>query len=563
MTDVSAGAVPPEFNVPGVQFWEIAAGDGGYLWDEWKNDDLVGIGWNDLGDLSGLDWEGFKARAAGKMAEGKRGVRQVWRLVHSMRVGDIVLARAGWANIVGIGVVTGEYRFAPEYDYAHLRPVRWLPIEPRPYNGGRRQTLCQIDAAEARQVWLSGASPKPTKPTPPGPPAAKLFVPSTNEPLNTILYGPPGTGKTWALKERAARLLGLQTSDRGAVEQAWTSAQRRGQVELVTFHPSTSYEEFVEGLRPEIVPGEGGIRYEVAPGLFTRIARRAIAAAVPKEYVESDEEQEALGQRALEDDLPLDFGPNIDRFVLVIDEINRANIARVFGELITLLEDDKRLGGGDPLIVTLPGSKSPFAVPRNLYVIATMNTSDRSIALLDVALRRRFAFEELRPEPETLRNELNASNNFISLFFPDVPGTVVAILETLNARLELMLDREHLIGHAWFMKVRTPGELRKVMARKVIPLLQEYFYGAPDRLAVALGHPCDADGRPMEISEASCLQVRRIKKDALFGDAVDLNDITDVEIHPLFRAESLMDPLADHDEWLRRAFAQIIHGARA
>lgn len=162
------------------------------------------------------------------------------------------------------------------------------------------------------------------------------------------------------------------------------------------------------------------------------------------------------------------------RFVLIVDEINRGNVAGIFGELISLLEDDKRGGQPNELRVTLPYSKESFTVPPNLYVLGTMNTADRSVEALDTALRRRFSFHELAPQPAQLAI--------------DVAGIDLrALLTALNERLEVVLDRDHRLGHAWLLSVRTLEDLRTVFREKLIPQLQEYFYGHWERLGQVLG----------------------------------------------------------------------------
>ena len=214
---------------------------------------------------------------------------------------------------------------------------------------------------------------------------------------------------------------------------------------FTTFHQSFSYEDFIEGIKPQLDGGDDGrITYEIRNGIFKEICKEA------------------------------EFNPEKE-YALFIDEINRGNVASIFGELITLIEDDKRLGGDNELKATLPYSRESFGVPKNLYIIGTMNTADRSVEALDTALRRRFTFVEMRPDPELITNLQNPKVDIKSLF------------NVINTRIEQLLDHDHCIGHAYFMGIETLDQLRGTFANKIMPLLCEYFYGNPAKIGMVLG----------------------------------------------------------------------------
>jgi hypothetical protein len=243
---------------------------------------------------------------------------------------------------------------------------------------------------------------------------------------------------------------------------------------FVTFHQAYSYEDFIEGIRPRIEPSgddEGGaLSYVLEPGVFMKAALAALRLAGYDGTL-----HEFCGLRRAERKARF---ANARPYAVFIDEINRGNVARIFGELITLLEDDKRLGADNEVIVQLPYSKKWFGVPPNLHVIGTMNTADRSIDALDTALRRRFEFQELPPRPDQLGFEIEGG------ILPD------EMLRAINRRLEKLYDRDHCIGHAYLYALRddpTLEGLKHVFRNKLIPLLQEYFHGDWGKIGLVLG----------------------------------------------------------------------------
>lgn len=287
-------------------------------------------------------------------------------------------------------------------------------------------------------------------------------------PMNCIIYGAPGTGKTYSTAEYALAIIQNRTLDRGKkslaerklIMKTYNDYIKKGQVVFTTFHQSYGYEEFIQGLRPDSKSDK--MTFKTIDGIFKKIADLALN----------------------------DEGNN---YVIIIDEINRANISKVFGELITLIEDDKRWGEVNETCATLQ-SGDPFAVPNNLYIVGTMNSADKSISLIDAALRRRFSFIEQKPEADLVEN-----------------ATLRRVLENLNSLLADELDSSDLlIGHSYFLN-RTEEDLCTILNNSIIPLLYEYFYDNKKKVANVLKESAQGTGIEIVDDKIGRLSVKKVE----------------------------------------------------
>ena len=266
-----------------------------------------------------------------------------------------------------------------------------------------------------------------------------------------IYYGPPGTGKTFAMQEEFSKY-------------------PEGNRSVITFHQSYSYEEFIIGLKAKTTK-DGKIEYSYEPGVFYKACEQAAVLAgyssLAKCCADTKESRNAKFAAIA--------GDTSRQFLFCIDEINRANISAVFGDLISLIEENKRLGAQNEMIVRLPYTQELFGVPANLRLLGTMNTADRSIQILDTALRRRFQFKEYLPDYSVLRSEKAKD-----------------ILHAINDRIRALLGQDRQIGHSYFFDIEASAadesiRILKALANKIIPLLQEYFYNDVEKIRFVLG----------------------------------------------------------------------------
>lgn len=447
----------------GPQFFKYSPGEQAF---NWQKDYVAGearLGYSELDTGSLIKFPTLEALNLhlGFPPENKSNKTWALFLLKSAQEGNVIFAIKGAMRLEGIGIIQGQYRYEPKEKYPHVRPVHWLTAEPWEYT------------ANLFPGYPKLFRPDTFSPTAVGPEIIEEYLKKypqyyelfrrngllteeedvevatdnlVKSALNTIIYGPPGTGKTYATITRAVKIITGKELSHAEAKKRFDILIKSGQIEFITFHQNYAYEDFVLGLKPDLdVAGE--MRFRQHEGVFYRLATRA----------RHNWERSRNKPRAQE---------SLKNFVLIIDEINRANVSRVFGELITLLEEDKRLGAANALTLRLPSQTEQeprFGVPPNLYLIGTMNTADKSIALVDVALRRRFAFEALYPPKP------GESMPGLSPFYQQK-------LEVINRELLRRRGSDFLLGHAFFLD-KSETELEEILQKTIIPLLFEYFNG--------------------------------------------------------------------------------------
>ena len=525
-----------------IRYWHYSPGEGAKFWNTFKDNGIVGIGWDEVGDLTGYDEKddiySLYVNVYGN--ESKHNMNSklaLYEFSKVMKPGDIIIAKRGKSELLGYGKVISDYIFdESRSEFKHIRNVEWKKTGNWMVGFSMvLKVLTDITDYEtvnpkyAKYVdWLMAIMDGKDE-------VGNVETNQYSFPLNTIFYGPPGTGKTYNTILRAVQI--TENNVNISFDEAMDIYQRHvdeKQIEFVTFHQNFSYEDFIQGLRPD-VDSENDLSFQKKDGVFKLIADRAMQnlreserpELVKKPFdevfkmfieplLEGDVEEIEMPmkkvsyfitgvstksiefrksnggtahtmsintlQKMYEAESILDiqglsvyYEPLMNKlvelgrvtpkvaqavkrrnYVIIIDEINRANISRVFGELITLIEDNKRSDGETPMSAKLP-SGDTFMVPSNLYLIGTMNTADKSIALLDIALRRRFEFEAMYPIYNIEGGEIYD----------------VDILKKINEQIIATKGHDFQIGHSFFMG--NNRDLVKRMNNKVIPLLMEYY----------------------------------------------------------------------------------------
>lgn len=447
------GAAIADDDVDTVHYWIYAPGENSCMWEEFYSEGIMAIGWGKIGDLKTFD---SKDAMKSKMKETfdaslsyKNAAHATWQFVNDMKIGDIVFVKKGMHQLVGRGVVSSDYEYDADCNdkYGNIRKVNWTHKGEWPHPGQAvMKTLTDItsytDYVEKLNALFEDESAEDVEEVSKNYPVyteddfldevfmaeeeySKL-VGILKAKKNVILQGAPGVGKTFAAKRLAYSVMGVKDIDR---------------VMMVQFHQSYSYEDFIMGFRPSTTG------FELKKGAFYNFCKKA--------EIDSDND-----------------------YFFIIDEINRGNLSKIFGELFMLIENDKR-----GIELQLLYSDEKFAVPANVYIIGMMNTADRSLAMLDYALRRRFAFFEIKPGFET-----DGFREYKMSLDNDKFNKLINCVEKLNSVIasDESLGEGFCIGHSYFCNFeadKIDNEcLYGIVEYELIPLLKEYWFDEPTKV---------------------------------------------------------------------------------
>lgn len=439
------------------QFCRIGTSDDeGTYFNDWLVKDVVSIGWNDVESIelyitgNEINKKALTERLLAYYygSDNRTASRKAGEMITYYKTDkESVFVAMDGERLLGLGDGIGEYYYDANNHMAHCKGIKWHCCfeseEKLPTKSEGLLTSCVALSNPENLLYLykkyyyglTDINRPVIEDCSMDSIDEIIREPRTDKihPLNQIIYGAPGTGKTYSSVEYACAIIEkrpvntkqLSIDERKELMRVYEEYVKSGQIVFTTFHQSYGYEEFIQGIRPE--PIKGNISFKKVDGVFKTIADNAI----------KDKEK---------------------NYVIIIDEINRGNISKVFGELITLIEDDKRWGEVNQMGVTLPMGER-FAVPNNLYIIGTMNSADKSISLIDTALRRRFDFIEMAPNPSLIGND-----------------TLKTALDNLNKYLKKELrSTDLLVGHSFFIG-KQPEDIVDILNKNIIPLLYEYFY---------------------------------------------------------------------------------------
>lgn len=436
-----------------VRYWLYAPGEGSCMWDEFYTSGIMAIGWGEIGDLSTFDSkDAMKIKMREVIDESlsyKNAAHATWQFANEMKIGDIVFVKKGMHQIIGRGIVMSDYEYDDSRDdeYKNIRQVDWTHNGEWPHPGQAvMKTLTDITSYTDYVEKLNSLFEDETEED--AEDVEKTYPPYTKEDFlsevfmpeeeydklsgilrikkNIILQGAPGVGKTFVAKRIAFSMMGVKDVER---------------VMMVQFHQSYSYEDFIMGFRPST---DG---FELKRGAFYNFCKKA--------EIDGDND-----------------------YFFIIDEINRGNLSKIFGELFMLIENDKR-----GVSLQLLYSDEMFSVPKNIYIIGMMNTADRSLAMLDYALRRRFAFFEIKPGFTT-----DGFREYRMSLENEKFDKLIACVESLNNVIsnDESLGDGFCIGHSYFCNLLpdtiNDQILSGIVEYELIPLLKEYWFDEPTKV---------------------------------------------------------------------------------